>query len=119
MTEHKHATEIIIGAEMFSDFAMPNRYCDFCNNGYKTNPGAGYYKLTVKMKCALVMNTLPLEYVCGDHFDSSSFDKSGKLCPGSVPTFFPRRECVQLDHNYTTAVETDTGRTKDSFLYTY
>ena len=89
---------------MFSDFAMPNRYCDFCNNGYKTNPGAGYYKLTVKMKCALGMNTLPLEY-------SSSFDKSGRLTTGALPTFFPRKECLLLDHNYTAAVEFDTGRT--------
>ena len=33
MTEHKHATEIIIVAEMFSDFAITNRNCDFCSNG--------------------------------------------------------------------------------------
>ena len=79
---------------------MPNRKCDFCSNGYKNHPGVGYYKLTVTMKTALDINNLQLDFICGDHFAPSCFDHRGKLRAGSIPTFFPRRECLAHDHNY-------------------
>ena len=93
---------------------MPNRNCDFCSNGYKNNPGAGYYKLTNKMRIALDVNTLPLDFICGDHFDESCFEPSGRLRPAALPTFFPRKECLQHDHTYTQGVgnkESEIGKT--------
>ena len=80
---------------------MPNRNCDFCTNGYKTNPGAGYYKLTEAMREALDLNGCQLDFICGDHFLPSCFDEKGKLRAGVKPTFFPRKECLEHDHNYT------------------
>ena len=85
--------------KIFSD-KMPNRKCDFCSNGYKNKPGVGYYKLIVSMKTALNINSLHLDFICGDHFDPGCFEPSGKLRAGSLPTFFPRRECLEHDHDY-------------------
>ena len=47
---------------------MPNRKFDFCANGYKNNPGVGYYKLTVTMKVALDINNSQFDFICGDYF---------------------------------------------------
>ena len=80
---------------------MPNRNCDFCGNGYRTNPMTGYYKLTNKMKDALKVYTMPLDFICGDHFDESCFEPNGRLKATAMPTFFPRKECLDHDHTYT------------------
>ena len=79
---------------------MPNRNCDFCNNNYKTNPGAGFYKVTVHMREALQLNTSQSDFICGEHFMTDCFEPSGKLRAGSLPTFFPRVECLRHDHVY-------------------
>ena len=61
---------------IFSD-KMPNRNCDFCNNNYKTNPGAGFYKVTVHMREALQLNTSQSDFICGEHFVTNCFEPSG------------------------------------------
>ena len=118
---HEYVTIVIHMVEVFyeeiyrfSD-TMPNRKCDFCNNGYKSNPGAGYYKVTDKMRDALDIHSLSLDYVCGEHFDESCFELSGRLRPSALPTFFPRTECVQHDHPYTKGFadqESNIGKTR-------
>ena len=52
------------------------------------------------MKTALDINSLQLDFICGDHFAPSCFEPGGKLRAGSIPTFFPRRECLEHDHDY-------------------
>ena len=52
------------------------------------------------MKVALDINSLQFDFICGDHFAPSCFEPTGKLRAGSLPTFFPRRECLKHDHNY-------------------
>ena len=73
---------------------MPNRNCDFCADGYKTNPRAGYYKLTGAMREALDLNSCQFDFICGDHFPPSCFDDNGKLHAGAKPSFFPRQDLV-------------------------
>ena len=80
---------------------MPNRNCDFCANGYKTNPRAGYYKLTGAMREALDLNSCQFDFICGDPFPPSCFDDNGKLHAGAKPSFFPRKEGLEHNHNYT------------------
>ena len=86
---------------------MPNRNCDFCSNGYKINPTAGYYKLTSFMREALEIDKreLQLDYICGDHFEETHFLSNGRLDPKAIPSFFPRKECVKHDHNYISATD--------------
>ena len=81
---------------------MLNRNCDFCANGYKTNPRAGYYKLTGAMREALDLNSCQFDFICGDHFPPSCFDENGKLRAGARPSFFPRKECLEHNHNFYT-----------------
>ena len=52
---------------------MPNRSCDFCVNDYKKEPNVGYFKFTTFMKIKLEMLDVEADYICGLHFDKSSF----------------------------------------------
>ena len=100
----------------FQIHIMPNRSCDFCDNGYKNNPGIGYYKVTPKMRIDLKIDTLEdpnYDFICGEHFIENCFDVNGRLSRDSVPTFFPYRECFNHDHTYMTTEDTvgkETGR---------
>ena len=52
------------------------------------------------MRFSLKLDHLPLDFVCGDHFEASCFEPNGKLQSQAVPTFFPRKECLYHDHSY-------------------
>ena len=82
---------------------MPNRNCDFCSNGYKNNPKAGYYKLTDYMRTELKLDQTcePVDFICGEHFEDLCFETSGRLKSGAVPNFFPRKQSLNHDHTYT------------------
>ena len=72
---------------------MPNRNC------FITNPGTGYYKLTDKMRGILKVITVPLGFICGDHFMEFCFEPNGRLKSTALP--FPRKKCLDHDHTYT------------------
>ena len=52
------------------------------------------------MREALQLNTSQSDFICGEHFVTDCFEPSGKLRAGSLPTFFPRVECLKNDHVY-------------------
>ena len=102
---------------------MVNRSCDFCENTYKKNPSYGYYSVTDKMRLSLQLGETELaeySFICGEHFVDQCFDENGRLRRESIPTMFPRRECLNHDHNYTKTedeVGAETG--KLSFIYIF
>ena len=53
------------------------------------------------MRKALDLNCYQLDFICGDQFPSSCFNHNGKLRAGAKPSFFPRKECLEHNHNYT------------------
>ena len=79
---------------------MPNRSCDFCVNDYKKEPNVGYFKFTTFMKIKLEMLDVEADYICGLHFDESSFLENGRLKPSAVPSFFPSKANLIHDHPY-------------------
>ena len=85
---------------------MPNRKCDFCDHSYAANPKVGYYKVSEHIKMKLNIGRLEdstFDFICGDHFSESCFNKNGRLKRDAIPTMFPKRECLYLDHNYSKA----------------
>ena len=98
---------------------MPNRSCDFCDNCYRSNPTAGYYNVTEKMRLDLEIDNLKDQYwdfVCGDHFEADCFDGNGRLKPDAVPSFFPYKECLNHDHTYMASTEETVGKTTGRIL---
>ena len=97
---------------------MPNRSCDFCENGYRNKPEVGYYSVTENMRISLNINRLEedscFDYICGEHFSVDCFDVNGRLICNSIPTFFPYRECLHHDHTYVASndevIGKDTGK---------
>ena len=79
---------------------MPNRSCDFCLNHYKKEPNVGYYKFSTFMKIKLEMLEVEADFICGIHFEKSSFLENGRLKPTAVPSFFPSRANLIHDHPY-------------------
>ena len=79
---------------------MPNRSCDFCQNEYRKEPNTGYFKLTEFMKIKLDLLEVKADYICGLHFDPSSFTTTGRLKPNAIPTFFPSLANLKHDHPY-------------------
>ena len=82
---------------------MVNRVCDFCGNTYRRVPSAGYYSVTDKMRLSLMLEESEVaeySYICGEHFCEANFDDNGRLKRDSIPTLFPRRECLNHDHTY-------------------
>ena len=79
---------------------MPNRSCDFCGNDYKKDPNIGYYKLSEYMKVQLDLTEVHADFICGLHFDQSSFTENGRLKSKALPSFFPSYTNLQTDHPY-------------------
>ena len=79
---------------------MPNRSCDFCLHQYRNEPEVGYYQLTDYMKVKLNLIEIEADVICGIHFDQSSFTENGRLKLNAVPSFFPSRVNMELDHPY-------------------
>ena len=57
-------------------------------------------------------------YICGEHFGEANFDDNGRLKRDSIPTLFPRRECLSHDHTYIkTEEEVEVGPDTGKFLF--
>ena len=79
---------------------MPNRSCDFCLNEYRKEPSIGYFKVTEFMRIHLDLLEVKADYICGIHFDPSSFTQTGRLKPNAIPSFFPSLANLKHDHSY-------------------
>ena len=79
---------------------MPNRSCDFCLNDYKKDPNVGYFKFSDYMKIHNDMTEVKADFICGLHFEDSSFLENGRLKPNALPTFFPSLVNLEHDHPY-------------------
>ena len=52
------------------------------------------------MKIHLNMIEVTADFICGLHFDPSSFLENGRLKPKAIPSFFPSLASLKCDHPY-------------------
>ena len=99
---------------------MVNARCDFCDNSYKINPSAGYFKVTQALKNSLCLKEgADLNTICGEHFSPRDISESGRLLKDARPVFFHRKSVMSLDHSYyseNTNEEADEGNNKDLII---
>ena len=64
------------------------------------------------MKVHLDLTEVQADFICGLHFDPSSFTENGRLKPKAIPSFFPSKANLETDHPYCKAqVHTEEDQT--------
>ena len=79
------------------------RQCTFCANNSTISPEKVIFATTEHILSVLNVQTAPNLYICEDHFDPEDVRAHGttkRLVEGSLPSHFPKKEVVLLDHSY-------------------
>ena len=84
---------------------MPKHFrrCDFCTNNTATNPDIVIFCANEHIISVLDVRSDTELFICEAHFnpnDVKAHGTSKRICEGSIPVYFPRKDAVDLEHNY-------------------
>ena len=84
---------------------MPKHYrsCNFCTHNTTANPDLVIFNVSEELIKVLNVQSDTEIFICESHFNESDLKDHGnskRLREGAIPVHFPRRDALNLDHNY-------------------